>query len=107
MAYCSAACRKAANRQEQAKAEPAKRYRCEYCGKAMKTDQRFCSDRCEYYGCGGILPRSRMELTAYDEGMFPTIPEGQIESYNQHQALQKPWRARVYGGKRAGREGNA
>ena len=100
-AYCSAACRKAAQRRRQEEEASSAEKRCEHCGEPMDGNGRFCSDRCYYYGHKGQVPFEKQDLAAYDEGLFPTIPRGQIEAFIAQQAREKPWRARVYGGKRS------
>ena len=83
--YCSPACKKAAYRQRRAQ-EP---NQCEYCGK--DSNDRFCSDRCYYYGRGGIVPLGKQDLAAYNEWMIPRLRRGQIMP-------RPPWHGWVYGG---------
>ena len=98
--YCSAACRKAAQRLRQGEETHSAEKRCDYCGEPMDGKGRFCSDRCYYLGHEGKVPFEDLDLAAYDEGLIPRIPRGQIEAFNAQQAREKPWRGRVYGGER-------
>jgi hypothetical protein len=82
--YCSLACKQAAHRQRRVVV-------CEHCGKAMNPNGRFCSDRCFYYGHGGIVPFDKLNLAAFDEVLIPVYPRGYIPP-------SKPWHGWVYGG---------
>jgi hypothetical protein len=94
--YCSTACKKAAYRQRKAQRPGL----CEHCGEVMGGKGRFCSDRCYYCGHGGIVPFDRLDLAAFDEGLIPLIPRGQIHAHD----LNRPaWHAWVYCGRRSGR----
>ena len=99
--------RKAAQRRRQEEESGSAEKLCEYCGEPLEGNGRFCSDRCYYHGHEGIVPFDKQDLAAWNEGLIPVIPEGQIEAFNAQQAREKPWRARVYGGKRSKGGGDA
>ena len=87
--HCSPACKQAAHRRRQAQQK--ERPSCEHCGKALDGKGRFCSDRCFYYGHGGIVPFEHLELAAFDEVLIPVYPRG-------YTPPAKPWHGWVYGG---------
>ena len=92
--YCSHACKQLAHRRRRV-------IECDYCGKEINSNGEFCSDRCFYYGHGGIVPFDRLDLAAFDEVLIPLIPRGLIHAHD----LNRPaWHGWVYGGDRSGGE---
>lgn len=98
--YCSDACKQVAHRR---RSEGECECECEYCGGPVDGNDRFCSDRCYYYGHKGNVPFEKRDLHAYKEELIPFIPRGQIAAYNQKLAAKhKRWKQ---SGRRRDRDG--
>ena len=96
--FCSNACKQLAHRQRNNSAGT-----CEYCGAPVEGNERFCSDRCYYYGHKGNVPFEHRDMHAYNEELIPFVPMGQIKAFNQKLAAKhRRWKQ---SGRQRDREG--